>query len=159
MSAGTTTPPLTAALVIVHLSSLDSFAFHEGMAKATRLARNIAAEILSHRGPVIIVDQGWTLEDDSAPRARLLETIAARPDIHWIRFDEDVEDWAPFIVRLRRELHRRRVTEVIVGGIWYDPRLETGCATEVYLRLRRFFDVTVNPALVGCAGPGFRTGA
>lgn len=139
------------ALVIVHLSSLDSFTADQGMDEGDQLAFNLADAIVYHDGPVIIVDQGWESEfRQSRPRKRLLSLIQGRKGIIWIKFDEDTEDWEPFLEKLYRRLVKLRVKKVIVGGIWYDPKLKSGCATTVYLYLRRLLQATVDPDLVGC---------
>ena len=47
------------ALVIVHLSSVDSYADQIGQEAGERLARSIVDAVRKHRGPVYIIDQGW----------------------------------------------------------------------------------------------------
>lgn len=143
------------ALVIVHLSSLDSYT--QQAKEAGRpllgwvLANNIAEAILAHDGPVYIVDQSWPYAGtQSDPRKHVVARIGKRTGIAWIRFDESEQDWEPFLARLRRRLAKDRVSRVIVGGIWYDPGLETGCASTVYVFLRRFFKARVDRLLVGC---------
>jgi hypothetical protein len=139
------------ALVIVHLSSLDSFTADAGPDAGGELGYNIADAILNHDGPVIVVDQNWSLgHRESRPRSEVLKKIKDRKDVIWIQFDEDVEEWDPFLRKLRARLKLLQVKEVIVGGVWYDPKLKGGCATEVYLYLRKFFKAQVDPELVGC---------
>lgn len=141
------------ALVIVHLSSLDTFTWIAGARAGTALGCRIANAIDAHEGPVVIVDQGWPLDARaSEPRADVLEAVRSRRGkTVWISFDEDVEEWDPFLVSLRRQLASLGVTHTVVGGVWYDPKLKTGCATAVYLDLRSHFTAVVDPALVGCA--------
>lgn len=133
------------ALVIVHLGSIDSYAFHVGKRPATRLASAITAAIRAHDGPVYVVDQGW----DGPLRDRIVDAVRAVP-VTWIHFDEDVEDWNVFLPKLRRRLKRDRVERAIVGGVWYDPTLAEGCATRVYLYLRRAMPTKVDESIVGC---------
>ena len=47
------------ALVIVHLSTIDSYAWSVGEDKAAKLAERITAAVRRHRGPVYVVDQFW----------------------------------------------------------------------------------------------------
>lgn len=69
------------SLVIIHLSSLDSYADMEYEATEDRensydLAFRMADAVLKHKGPVFIVDQGWYgLGRESRPRWRFLDEI------------------------------------------------------------------------------------
>lgn len=69
------------SLVIIHLSSLDSYADMEYEATGDRegsydLAYRMADAVLKHKGPVFIVDQGWYgLGRESRPRWRFLDEI------------------------------------------------------------------------------------
>jgi hypothetical protein len=47
------------ALVILHLSTIDSYAWNVGEKKAKALAGRLIRAICTHRGPVYIVDQFW----------------------------------------------------------------------------------------------------
>lgn len=136
------------ALVIVHLSSLDSYAYHVGKRAAKHLARTIIRTVNNHHGPVFIVDQGW-----DGPLSRMINRAVNAPAV-WIRFDEDEDDWTEFLTDLRQRLVRDHVKHAIVGGVWYDPSLKEGCATRVYLDLREMLPTTVDSALVGCLDDG-----
>jgi hypothetical protein len=142
------------ALVIIHLSSLDSYT-QQGVESGNwglgdDLANGIIDAILNHKGPVYIVDQGWSLGPrESRPRARVIESIEGRP-VQWIQFDEDKESWDRFEKEMTRILRRDGVTKVVLGGLWWQSDLEGGCVTETYLRLRKNFKVKVNEGLVGC---------
>lgn len=140
------------ALVLVHLSSLDSYTDYAGADAGEGLARRLSEAVLSHNGPVIIVDQGWELGPrQSRPRAQLLEEISPRQDIVWIRFDEARESWEDFFPQLDRALEEAGADSVVVGGVWYDESLHTGCATYTYLHLRQLgWPVRVDESLVGC---------
>lgn len=133
------------ALVIVHVSSVDSYADQIGQEAGERLARSIIEAVRKHRGPVYIVDQGW-----DGPLENTIKSAVATVPVTWIRFDEDVGDWDKFLPSLRRRLKRDHVDRVVIGGVWYDPTLETGCATRVYLYLVRSLPTEVNKAIVGC---------
>lgn len=69
------------SLVLIHLSSLDSYADMEYEATEDRenaydLAFRMADAVLKHQGPVFIVDQGWYgLGRESRPRWRFLDEI------------------------------------------------------------------------------------
>lgn len=145
------------ALVVVHLSSLDSYTYTDYEAegdysKGEALGLNLTEAILNHEGPVYIVDQGWEPDRrESRPRAALLEQIVERDDIRWIHFDEADEEWDDFEREIVAALRKDRVTSVVVGGVWYDPEQKEGCATETYFRLKKHFKNTrVDKDLVGC---------
>jgi len=146
------------ALVIVHLSSLDSYTWQAGEDLGYELAATIGDAIREHPGPVYIIDQGWEYAGrQSKPRMEVLESVKRRsatlPPVSWIKYDEadpDDPDWPEFLAILTDRLRNDGVGKVEVGGIWYDPAFESGCATEVYLGLRKHFPTTVNRDLVGC---------
>jgi hypothetical protein len=136
-----------AALVIVHLSSVDSYAWQVGQEAGDRLARSLIAAVRKHKGPVYIVDQGW----DGPLQGTIKQAIADVP-VTWMRFDEDVQSWDTFLPRLKKRLQRDGVTRAVVGGVWYDPALKEGCATTVYLYLLRDLPTEVDRSIVGCIG-------
>lgn len=139
------------ALVIVHLSSLDAYTDHAGSEEGKLLGERLTQAILSHPGPVIIVDQDWeTGYRASRPRESLLEAIQHRQGIVWIKFDEAVESWDDFFPKLYAALDEQGATSAVIGGIWYEPSLHTGCATFVYLQLRQRMPAVVDEDLVGC---------
>jgi len=133
------------ALVIVHLGSLDSYADYVGQRAGARLATAITTAIRDHRGPVYVIDQGW----DGPLRDQVADAVRDLP-ITWMQFDEDVSDWNTFLPKLQRKLKRDRVDRVVIGGVWYDPTLTEGCATTVYLYLRRTLTAKVDEKIVGC---------
>jgi hypothetical protein len=133
------------ALVIVHLSSIDSYAWTIGGDKAKQLADRIVRAVRKHEGPVYIIDQFW----DGELRDQIAAEVSDVP-VKWIRFDEDVSDWNRFLPSLKRRLARDKVTDAILGGVWYDPNLKEGCATRVYLYLLGTMPAKVDKSLVGC---------
>lgn len=133
------------ALVIVHLSTIDSYAWTIGEDKARQLADRIVAAVRKHRGPVYVIDQFW----DGDLRDYVAAAIAEVP-VKWIKFDEDVSDWNKFLPSLKRRLSRDGVTDVVLGGVWYDPELKEGCATTVYLYLAAAMPTKIDPKIVGC---------
>jgi hypothetical protein len=133
------------ALVIVHLSTIDSYAWTIGEEKAAQLADRIIRAVRKHRGPIYIIDQFW----EGPLRDRIAAEISDIP-AQWIEFDEDVGDWKQFLPSLKRRLTRDRVTNVVIGGVWFDPKLKGGCATEVYLYLLSRLPTKVDKTIVGC---------
>lgn len=149
---------MTEALVVIHLSSLDSYAdaAHDltgHWLDAEELAENLSEAILTHAGPVYIVDQNWLfIGRESRPRDRLLDAIEPRKDIVWIEFDEQMEEpgWSRFLRTLVRRLKKDRITSVRLGGVWFDPELKIGCVTYTYRFLRKFLSTIVDRSIVGC---------
>ena len=137
--------PNVTALVIVHVSSVDSYADQIGQEAGERLARSIIEAVRKHRGPVYIVEQGW-----NGPLENTIKRGVVDVPVTWMRFDEDVHDWNTFLPRLKSRLKRDHVGRVVIGGVWYDPTLQTGCATTVYLYLLRSLPTKVNKSIVGC---------
>lgn len=89
------------SLVIIHLSSLDSYADLEYEATEDRegsydLAFRMAAAVLKHQGPVFIVDQGWYgLGRESRPRWRFLDEIGVGSEeggMDYERWQEKVDE-------------------------------------------------------------------
>lgn len=139
------------ALVIVHLSSLDSYTAQVGRDKGEDLGWALTEAILDHKGPVVIVDQGWeTGYRESRPREALLEAIKKRLDITWLEFDEALSDWEPFLKKLARTLTELGVASAVVGGIWYHPSLKSGCVSHVYRHLMALMPTKVDKGIVGC---------
>lgn len=133
------------ALIIVHLSSLDSYAEFVGERAAGALAARITTAVRTHSGPIYIIDQGW----DGPLRNAVVKRMRGVKG-RWIHFDEDHDDWNRFLPTLKRQLARDRVDQAVIGGVWYDPEHKSGCATEVYLYLRRVMPTKVDERLVGC---------
>lgn len=82
-------------------------------------------------------------------RDQIVAAIANVPT-KWIEFDEDVSDWNRFLPALKRRLTRDRVTDVVIGGVWFDPKLKSGCATQVYLYLSSSMPTKIDKSIVGC---------
>ena len=150
------------ALVIVHLSSLDSLAWSQGDVAAEALAARLASAVRRHPGPVVVLDQGWA--QPSPARRLVAAALDARADVTRLRFDEDTAPWGPFLTRLARSLRRLGVGSVRLGGLWWDEASArsgdavTGCATTVYRALREGgFRVTADRTLLAIpdeAAPG-----
>jgi hypothetical protein len=141
---------MSKALLIIHLSSLDAYADRYGIDEAEALASRMRKAIMEHKGPVYIVDQRWPLvEPHSMPRFDLVNSVQLARDIEWRHWEEWME-WEKFLKELRSEMRRAGVSEVVLGGVWYDPAGELGCVTESVPILKRLFRVKVDRDIVGC---------
>lgn len=134
------------ALVLLHVDSLASYAWHVGQ-KAERLATRMVAAARDHTGLLVVVDQGWG-ELIAREIVALGETDGER-----ITFDESVDDWEPFLAELIVLLREAGVDTVRLGGVWYDPTGAEGCVTYTgSALLDAGFRVIVDSDLVGCVG-------
>lgn len=144
------------ALVLIHLSSLDSYAdYHSSedpdFRAAWALSQRIAEAAINHDGPVVIADQEWDYSQiHSRPRYSLELAISrSGRKVTRIHFDEDESPWAPFLKKLKKTLERLDVDKVILGGVWFDPDQKDGCVTATYEYLEQYFDTKVASDLVG----------
>lgn len=173
------------SLVIIHLSSLDSYADLEHEAtgeyfRAYHLASVLESAILRHDGPVFIVDQAWLfVGKESWPRAGLIHELGISEeayeitlpeegyyeqrgpirDISWIRFDEQDSEWGPFLKNLVTRLKRVSTDKVVLGGLYYEFNLSEGCVTYTYQYLRKRFPTTVDGNVVGCISDFYPQGS
>lgn len=136
------------ALIIVHLSSIEALRQECGATEARAFgdALTYEAKQAQERGRMVyVIDQFWpgTLRDRIADELK-------RYGCQFIRFDENAASWEWFLPRLRGRLERDGVESVTVGGLWFDPDLESGCATQVYLYLRQFFKTNVDEDITAC---------
>lgn len=144
------------ALVLIHLSSLDSYAdFFSAedpeFTGAWDLSKRIADAAINHDGPLVIADQDWDYSQIHSRPRYSLELAIARSGRKFTRihFDEDESPWGPFLKKLKNTLERLGVDKVILGGVWFDPDQKDGCVTETYQYLEQYFDTKVASDLVG----------
>ena len=107
------------ALLIVDLSSLDSYTDRHGVPAGEELGYVLGDAIGLWSGPVFLTDQGW--EDAgrvSRPRRGLEEAIAGSANVTRFPFDEDTGDWEEAMLRLGDLLRGQGVTGLVLGGLW-----------------------------------------
>ena len=168
------------ALVLIHVSSLDSYADLEKESSGDydhsfQLAGDMAKAALEHKGPVFIADQGWLfIGRESRPRQYFVEEIGVEyedlhkkaeevlqgkdpvyeqhepRDITWILFDEQFQDWTEFLDLLRKKLREAKVDKVLLGGLFFEHDLSEGCVTFTYKELLKTLPTKVDEGLVGC---------
>lgn len=143
------------ALVIMHLSSLDSFSWERGLKKGTELAQRMIHAIESVDRPLYIVDQSWTLDEDNSyqlPRVLVSNAASEYEDVNHVYFDEERHSWKKFLRTFLQRLEDNGITKVVLGGVWFNPNLKTGCVTTLYNYLKKHFKGTVriDKRLVGC---------
>jgi hypothetical protein len=147
---GDQSSPKPDALVIVHLSSLDSYTWHCGIGPATRLADALADELAAFGGLVVVLDQRWPLTLQSGARLKVLDALRAHRRVTWFPHDEQADDWDASMSRLGALLRKRGVRCLVLGGLEAPPGVDTGCVNEVKRQLDAHgFVCRVDRALCG----------
>lgn len=135
METSTTQP---AALLIMDISSLDSYTDLKGASAGEELSFVLLDAILKHAGPVLLTDQEWEdMGRVSRPRMALEEGLKSRRDIVRFHFDEDIQDWEEAMRSLGKLLRDHRVTHVILGGLWATPDDSSGGVNEAKRQLQQ----------------------
>ena len=131
------------ALILMHVDSIGAYRFERGL-DPEGIERRMLEAIRTHKGPLIVVNQGWGEGDEFVEAAE-------RRDGYIIKFDELESTWPPFLKKLNRLLKELGVTNVRLGGFWYRPDQTSGCATKVLLYLRsRGYTVNPDQTILGC---------
>jgi hypothetical protein len=107
--------------VVVHLSSIDSYASYAGRDAAEAIAAEIA-DAAREASCVIVIDQGWN-ERHARELLRALDAVA-EPLL--FKHDEDTDGWDGFEREFPALLRRLRVRDVVLGGFWRE-----GCVSRV----------------------------
>jgi hypothetical protein len=132
--------PPQKALVIVHLSSLDSFTDACGDVNGAYLAEQLSFAIEKHDGLVVVTDQGWELLGrNSEPRQWVTEALQRHPHVLWLHHDENVSlaasPWRRPMRRLGKLLAMHGIRCVTLGGVWATEDGSSGCVNETQMRL------------------------
>lgn len=125
-------------LVIVHLSSIESYLTFFGVDSAIRLITEIKLAMLTHVGEILILDQGWDItEDAKVLRQSVLDLEQYRPliVIHHCELT-DVSPWQDGMKTLARQLRQMKTCRVRLGGFWASETATSGCVHEVQRHLR-----------------------
>lgn len=158
------------ALVLIHLSSLDSFTDMEREVTGDSelgfdLAFRIVRTIEKFKGPIFVGDQDWDFVGrESRPRARLMDGIEQlskrgprewTPRITWVHFDEQEEGeegWRKFLAELDRWLKKNKITRVSLGGLFYEDEKYSGCVNTVFDHLIEKLPVKIDLEVVQGTG-------
>lgn len=146
-----------AVLMIVHLSSLDSFAWHceawgeEQCARA--LGDALTTAIATHPGPIVVTDQEWP-DVRSALRQTVLAALRERPPVLVFHHDEDEIAWDAAMRELARALATcgvGRQAVIRLGGVWASHDGTSGCVngTRDGLSAFGYRHVNIDPTLCG----------
>lgn len=131
-------------LIIVHLSSVDSYISHYGVGPAQRMINDIRFAITSHPGPVVVMDQGWDFisEDAKQLRQMVLDMQSIYSNMVVFHHDEmmDISPWQDGMKELARLLRKLKTSRVRLGGFWTSENATSGCVheTQRHLRARNF---------------------
>jgi hypothetical protein len=167
------------ALLIMHLSSLDCYFDIYGAKKADQMAEKLIEAMSFHNGPVIVVDELWEIgiRHDSEAREKIYE-LALFPMLEQgtailIAHDEGWESdfswqgkplsecvdeemgytgyWPELFQELLPVLNELNINRIRIGGFWYDPGYNHGCALAAGRYLSRMFDVKYDEKILGRA--------
>lgn len=137
-------------LAIINLSTLDAYTDEFGEDAGAKFAHKLYEKIASFEGPVYIVDQNWLITENSGPRIALkrsLPPLMLQKDIYFEEFRENEQEWSRFLQEFRDRLRQGGVDHLVLGGLWYDPDLQSGAVTEAYRYLGDFFPSIVDPKI------------
>lgn len=129
---------MSRALLYIHVDSLDGYADEATRDEADEVKNNMISAMDRYDDAlVIVVHQGWR-----TARAREIIAAAQRRPKHFVmEFDESVQSWPSFFLKLGKLLKEHEVESVVLGGCWWDPSKKKGggrgCATHTYHWLKR----------------------
>jgi len=135
------------ALVLVHISSLDTLTWLTNEAQALERAQAMGGAVTAHAGPVIILDQSWPTTGDSAARQWFYTTVENHSSLQWFSHSEEHDGWTEPMARLAALIPEIGATEVRVGGLWATSDGSSGCVHEVCRHLEmNGIPATLEPA-------------
>jgi len=142
------------ALLIVHLSSLDSFTWECGMEKGNALADQLILALRACTGPIVLIDPRWPLlGSTSRPRSRVLEWVSAASRVVRFAHDEQIEGWERPMNQLGHLLRDLDVTHLRIGGVWATEHGVHGCVNETMKQLtKQGFTCSMDPSICGFEG-------
>ncbi len=127
-------------LVIVHLSSIDSYVQFYGLEPAQMLINDLRFAIITHPGPVVVMDQQ---DDDISNEAKQLRDMILDLEKFYVNLqvfhhDEmcDVSPWQDGMKAFAKVLRGLGTHRVRVGGLWASQDASSGCVHEVVRQLR-----------------------
>lgn len=150
-------------LVIVHLDSISAYAAEYGEEDADALADRIIAAIRAHRGPILVMTQGWPAPPRRSPHGRILTALRQWEGyLDWWDAPDNEEGWEGVEMELPIHLYRRmNADRVILAGCWMEHvgQREMGCVNYTHTLLSRHLPVVVAEDLVGWVFPENREDA
>lgn len=126
-------------LVIVHLCSIDSYITHYGIEPAKTIINDIRLALITHPGPIIIMDQDdETISDDAKTLRQMVLELQKICSMTIFHHDEltDVSPWQDGMKALAKLLHQLKTSRVRLGGFWTSQNGGTGCVHEVQRHMR-----------------------
>jgi hypothetical protein len=144
------------ALIIVHLSSIENYLSFFGADAALELAACIKIGIITHPGPVLIMDQDDETSLSQAGkelRSFILDARHYHPESFTLLHHDELQDAAPWEEGMQPIIHQLRewgVKRVRLGGFWASRSGQSGCVHETYRQLcYRGFSCMIVPRLCG----------
>jgi len=113
-----------ATLVIVHLSSLDSYVATYGRAAGYSLAHRLA-EAIKVADRCVVTDQGWPVSENSGPRLKIESSLEVHPRVIRFTHDEATDGWDEPMPRLAADLGALKGDPILMGGPGSEPLTST----------------------------------
>lgn len=144
-------------LMLVQLSSLDSFAWYCAKLNKTRrmraLQKALTGAIVTHCGPIVVTDQRWP-DIRSDLRTQVLAALRQHPPVLDFHFDEDTEEWDVAMPQFTQALAAVGLgSEAVIrlGGVWASQNSTSGGvnATHEWLTRLGYRHVSVDPTICG----------
>lgn len=127
-------------LIIVHLSSLDGYTAYYGVDTAQTMVNDLRMAIVTHAGPVVVMDQGWPEISPDAKHLRqmVLDMQSVSTNMTIFHHDElmDIAPWQDGMRALAKVLRSLKTHRVRLGGFWASHNATSGCVHEVQRQLR-----------------------
>jgi len=127
-------------LIIVHLSSIDSYLNFYGLEPAQVMINDLRFVIALHSGPILLMDQEWEdiSNDAKTLRQMVLDLQNIYTNIEAFHHDElmDISPWQDGMKALAKQLRKFKTARVILGGFWTSLDATSGCVHEVQRQLR-----------------------
>ena len=119
------------ALLLVHLSSLDSYTDEKGQAQGEWLGMELAQAIRTYPGPIFVTDQGWEYIGKHCQPRRFVEA-ALREHSCSVKFyhDETLHEWDAAMQELGELLRSYGISHLVIGGTWASSDNSEGCVNE-----------------------------
>ena len=138
------------ALILIHLSSLDSYTWECGGEAGNALASNFITALTFYSGPIVVVDpQHRLIGKESAPRAQVLECLHYLPQVQWFSHNEITDGWERPMEQLWQSLLKQSITHLHIGGVWATRNGVRGCVNEAMRHFQQHFACHMDRSLCG----------
>ena len=141
-------------LLLVHLSSLDSYTDEKGQVQGKGLGMKMAQAISTYPGPVFVTDQGWEfIGKQCQPRKIVEEALQKHSCVVRIHHDEAIHEWDEAMQNLGDLIRSYGISHLAIGGIWASSDNSEGCVNETRKLLeQQGFSCSLDETISGMIG-------